>query len=113
MIVRKKAFSRRPVLRGMGATVALPLLDAMIPALTSAADTPAKPIRRLGVVYHPNGVIYDQWLPAGGGADLKFFPTLAGLRPFCGTMNGVTGPFHHQTHALCDRGEHPLRASRS
>ena len=63
MIVTKKAISRRTILRGLGATVALPLLDAMIPALTAQANTPAKPIRRLGVVYHPNGVIYDKWLP--------------------------------------------------
>src|ERR1051325_6773745 len=65
MIVIKKAISRRTILRGMGATVALPLLDAMIPALTAAANTAAKPVRRLGVVYHPNGVIYDKWLPKG------------------------------------------------
>ena len=63
MIVTKKAISRRTILRGMGATVALPLLDAMIPALTAQVNTPAKRIRRLGVVYHPNGVIYDKWLP--------------------------------------------------
>jgi len=60
MIVTKKAISRRTILRGMGATVALPLLDAMIPALTAAANTPAKAVCRLGVVYHPNGVIYDK-----------------------------------------------------
>jgi hypothetical protein len=54
MIVMKKAVSRRAVLRGFGATVALPLLDAMIPALTASV----KPVRRLGVVYHPNAVIY-------------------------------------------------------
>ena len=63
MIVTKKAISRRTVLRGIGTTVALPLLDAMVPALTAIADTPAKAVRRLGVVYHPNGVIYQNWLP--------------------------------------------------
>ena len=68
MIVTKKAISRRTVLRGIGTAVALPLLDAMIPALTAVANTPAKPVRRLGVVYHPNGVIYDKWLPKGVGA---------------------------------------------
>ena len=69
MIVTRKAISRRTVLRGIGATVSLPLLDAMIPALTAQVKTAAKPIRRLGVVYHPNGVIYDKWLPKGVGAD--------------------------------------------
>ena len=71
MIVTRKAISRRTILRGMGTAVALPLLDAMIPALTAQVNTPAKPIRRLGVVYHPNGVIYDKWLPKGVGADYE------------------------------------------
>jgi hypothetical protein len=56
MIVTKKAISRRAVLRGVGATIGLPFLDAMVPAF---AATPA-PARRLGVIYHPNGVIYDK-----------------------------------------------------
>ncbi len=69
MIVMKKAISRRTVLRGMGTAVALPLLDAMVPALTAQVKTPAKAVRRLGVVYHPNGVIYENWLPKGVGRD--------------------------------------------
>ena len=77
MIVTKKAISRRTILRGVGATVALPLLDAMIPALTAQVKTAAKPIRRLGVVYHPNGVIYDKWLPTGEGKNWELSPTLA------------------------------------
>jgi len=67
MIVTKKAISRRTVLRGLGATVSLPFRDAMVPAFATAATTPA-PARRLGVIYHPNGVIYDKWLPTGTGA---------------------------------------------
>jgi hypothetical protein len=113
MIITKKAISRRTVLRGVGATVALPLLDAMIPALTSAADTPAKPIRRLGVVYHPNGVIYDQWLPTGVGADFKLSPTLAGLQPFRDRLTVVTGLFSDQSEALGDGGGDHSRASGS
>jgi hypothetical protein len=65
MIVTKKAISRRTVLRGIGTAVALPLLDAMVPALTAQVKTPANAVRRLGVVYHPNGVIYENWLPKG------------------------------------------------
>ncbi len=68
MFVTKKAISRRTVLRGVGTAVALPLLDAMIPAFAPAATT--APVRRFGVVYHPNGVIYDQWLPTGRRATL-------------------------------------------
>ena len=70
MIVTKKAISRRTVLRGVGAVVGLPLLDAMIPAFATAATTPAA-ARRFGVVYHPNGVIYDKWLPTGIGRRLR------------------------------------------
>src|SRR5262247_4462925 len=96
MIVTKKAISRRTILRGMGATVALPLLDAMIPALTAAANTPAKAVRRLGVVYHPNGVIYDKWLPKGAGADFELSPTLAGLQPFRARLVVVSGLYSDQ-----------------
>jgi hypothetical protein len=110
MIVTKKAISRRTALRGMGTVVALPLLDAMIPALTAAAQTAAKPVRRLGVVYHPNGVIYDKWLPKGVGADFELSPTLAGLQPFRDQLTVVTGLFMDQAEALGDGGGDHSRA---
>jgi hypothetical protein len=107
MIVTKKALSRRTVLRGMGAAVALPLLDAMIPAMAATAG----PVRRLGVVYHPNGVIYDQWLPAGVGADFKLSPTLSPLQPFRDQLIVVTGLASDQAEALGDGGGDHSRAS--
>jgi Protein of unknown function (DUF1552) len=107
MIVTGKAMSRRTVLRALGTTVALPLLDAMIPAFASAATT----VRRLGVVYHPNGVIYDQWLPAGAGADFKLSPTLAGLQPFQDQLIVVTGLYSDAAEALGDGGGDHSRAS--
>jgi hypothetical protein len=107
MIITKKAVSRRTVLRGIGATVALPLLDAMMPALTAA---PA-PVRRFGVVYHPNGVIYDKWLPTGVGANYELSPTLAGLAPFKDKMLVVTGLFSDQAEAIGDGGGDHSRAS--
>src|SRR5947207_14428110 len=110
MIMTRKALSRRTILRGLGATVALPLLDAMIPALTAVADTPAKTVRRLGVVYHPNGVIYDKWLPTGVGADFEFSPTLAGLQPFRDKLIVITGLFMDQAEALGDGGGDHSRA---
>ena len=61
MIITRKALPRRTVLRGIGATVALPLLDGMVPALTALSRTAARPIRRFGVVYVPNGVVIDKW----------------------------------------------------
>ena len=59
MVVTKRALPRRTFLRGLGASLALPLLDAMIPCMTAVADTPANParLRRLGFVYMPMGVI--------------------------------------------------------
>src|SRR5947207_4702537 len=111
MIVTKKAISRRAVLRGLGTVVALPLLDAMVPALTAAANTPAKPVRRLAVIYHPNGVIYDKWLPKGAGADFEFSPTLAGLAPFRDQLTIITGLFSDQAEAIGDGGGDHSRAS--
>ena len=110
MIVTKKAISRRTILRGMGATVALPLLDAMVPALTAQAHTPAKAVRRLGVVYHPNGVIYEKWLPTGVGSNFELSPTLAGLQPFKDKTTVVTGLFMDQAEALGDGGGDHSRA---
>src|SRR5207249_5512913 len=111
MIVTKKAISRRTVLRGLGTVVALPLLDAMVPALTAAANTPAKAVRRLAVIYHPNGVIYDKWLPKGAGADFEFSPTLAGLAPFRDQLTIITGLFSDQAEARGDGGGDHSRAS--
>ena len=107
MFVTKKALSRRTVLRGMGTAVALPLLDAMIPALAPAA---AKPVRRFGVVYHPNGVIYDQWLPKGVGSEFELSPTLKGLEAFKDKLIVVTGLFSDQAEALGDGGGDHSRA---
>jgi len=74
MIVTRKALPRRTLLRGMGASLALPLLDAMVPSLTAMAATPARPVKRLGFVYIPMGAYMKQWTPAGSGS-------LAGLSP--------------------------------
>jgi hypothetical protein len=108
MFVTKKAISRRTVLRGVGTAVALPLLDAMIPAFATAAAT--KPVRRLGVVYHPNGIIYDQWLPTGTGSEFELSPTLKGLEPFKDKVIVVTGLFSDQAEALGDGGGDHSRA---
>ncbi|MEZ5399094.1 MAG: DUF1552 domain-containing protein [Bryobacteraceae bacterium] len=77
MIITKRSLSRRTLLRGAGASVALPLLDAMAPALTAA---PVKPVRRLGYVYIPMGSVFSQWAPAAS-ENLELSPTLAALAP--------------------------------
>jgi hypothetical protein len=68
MIITRKALSRRTFLRGAGTTLALPLLDAMIPSMTALAKTPAAPerLRRLGYVYIPMGCDGSRWTPPGG-----------------------------------------------
>jgi hypothetical protein len=91
MIVTKKAVSRRTVLRGVGATLALPLLDAMIPALTAFDKTPAKPVSRFGVVYVPNGIVMKDWTPKAEGTGFEFTPTLKPLEPFRDRLLVVTG----------------------
>src|SRR4030095_485712 len=82
MFITKKAIPRRAMLRGLGASLALPLLDAMVPSLTALQKTAARPITRFGVMYVPNGMIMDQWTPAAEGTTFELTPTLAPLAPF-------------------------------
>jgi len=82
MIVTKKTVSRRTVLRGLGASLALPLLDAMVPPLSALARSAANPVRRLGVVYVPNGIVMNKWVPTGLGREFELTPTLLPLQPF-------------------------------
>ena len=81
MIVTKKAIPRRTMLRGLGATLALPLLDGMIPALTAQSRTAAAPVHRFGVMYVVNGMIMQNWTPVAEGAGYELPPTLASLAP--------------------------------
>ena len=82
MIITKKALARRTFLRGLGTTLALPLLDAMVPAMTAAASTPANPVRRLGFVYMPMGAPIAEWTPKGVGRITELSPSLKALAPF-------------------------------
>jgi hypothetical protein len=83
MIIKKLALPRRTFLRGAGAALALPLLDAMIPSLTALADTPASPaqLRRLGFVYMPMGCDVARWTPPDGAKLDELSPTLSPLAP--------------------------------
>jgi hypothetical protein len=81
MIITKKALPRRTFLRGVGATVALPLLDAMVPSMTAIAKTAAEPVRRLGFVYMPMGCDLPRWTPPGEGKLTELSPALQSLRP--------------------------------
>jgi hypothetical protein len=108
MYLTKKSISRRTLLRAAGTAVALPLLDAMIPALAPAATT--TPVRRLGVVYHPNGVIYEQWVPTGEGTQYELSKTLKGLEPFKDKTTVITGLFCDAAEANGDGGGDHSRA---
>ena len=79
MIITKKALPRRTFLRGAGTALALPLLDAMIPAATALANTPAKPVPRLGFVFVPMGTDHARWTPQGGEILDELTPILSPL----------------------------------
>ena len=80
MIIFKKAIPRRTVLRGIGASIALPMLDAMIPALASAAET-KMPVR-VGYTYTPNGIIRERFRPLAAGANYEMTDILRNWEPF-------------------------------
>src|SRR5713226_4832831 len=82
MMIFNRAIPRRTFLRGAGASLALPLLDAMVPAFASTRSPGASPLARFAVVYVPNGIIMDRWTPAAEGAGFEFPTTLQPLAPF-------------------------------
>jgi hypothetical protein len=90
MIITKKALPRRTFLKGMKATLALPLLDAMVPAMTALAQTPAKAVRRLGYVFVPMGCDHARWTPEGQGALGQLTPCLSPLAPVRDQLTVVT-----------------------
>ena len=91
MFVTRMSLPRRTFLRGMGVTVALPLLEAMVPALTAAAQTVARPVRRFGAIYVPHGKMLTQWTPRTSGAGFEFTPILKPLEPFRNYLTVVSG----------------------
>jgi Protein of unknown function (DUF1552) len=82
VIITKMHLSRRTLLRGLGATLALPVLDSMIPALSALANTAAAPVKRLGVFYVPNGMSMPYWFPKTEGPLTEMPPTLQSLAAF-------------------------------
>ncbi len=82
MIATKKSLSRRTFLRGVGATIALPLLDSMVPAFAATRDTAAKPFQRFSAIYVPHGAPMDRWIPTADGKDFELTPILQPLSPY-------------------------------
>src|SRR5213595_1769676 len=89
MIITKMAMPRRTFLRGMGLTLALPLLEAMVPAATPLVRTPAKPVRRLGFVFMPMGCDITRWTPPGDKLD-QLSAILSSLAPVREYVTAIT-----------------------
>src|SRR5580704_1825815 len=105
--VTKKSLARRTLLKGMGAAVALPVLDSMFPALTAqAVSTP-----RLGWVYASHGVIFDQWKPTKIGKGFELTPNLKPLEKLNGQFNILTGLSHLEADTKGDGSGDHTRAS--
>src|SRR5215475_8719355 len=107
MFISKLSIPRRTFLRGIGATMALPMLDAMVPAMSAApASTP-----RFSFIYIANGVIQDQWTPTTTGAGYELTPILRPLAAHKAEINVISGLAHLQADTFGDgTGDHP-RAS--
>lgn len=104
MVITKRHLPRRTFLKGLGATVALPLLDAMVPAATAQARTAAAPARRFGVTYVPNGFVMKKWTPLGSGADFELPPILAPLAPHRDRILVVSNLTHQPAVSLPGEG---------
>jgi len=92
MFLTRKHLSRRTLLQGAGASIALPLLDAMVPAGTALAQTAATPLPRLGFVYFPHGALQDEWQPKQTGRGFEFpyiLEPLAPLRDYVTVVSGL------------------------
>src|SRR3989442_1185603 len=109
MFITKLSLPRRTFLRGVGASVALPLLEAMVPAMTMSANTPAQSPRRFAAVFIPNGAIVDRWTPETAGADFTFSPILNPLEPFRDSLVVVSNLTRANPGVV--EGDHAISAS--
>jgi hypothetical protein len=92
--ITKKHLSRRTFLRGTGVTLALPLLESMVPARTALAQTAAQPKTRMGCIYIPHGATMDKWTPAAEGTAFQFSEILQPLEPFRDRITVVSNLAH-------------------
>jgi hypothetical protein len=105
MMIFRKSIPRRTFLRGVGATLALPLLDSMIPALGAGIDKAARPATRLAFVYVPNGQIMSKWTPATDGANFEIPAILEPLASFRDQFLVLTGLDHDMADPFPGEGE--------
>ncbi len=104
MFITKRCLSRRTVLRGLGASVALPLLDGMVPALQATRFTAARPVKRLGAVYVPNGMSMPYWEPTAEGK-LELTPILTPLAPVQDQVLVLSGMANEEAKQWLDEGD--------
>ena len=107
MIITRKAIPRRTVLRGLGASLALPLLDGMVPAAAAMRNTAAAPIKRYGVVYVPNGMMMNHWTPKTEGLGFEFPTVMKPLEPFRSYVQVLSG-----MHGVDSEGPHARSSTR-
>src|ERR1039458_6421686 len=91
MYITKKHLSRRAVLQGLGVTIGLPFLEAMVPAATAQSKTAAKAVPRMGFIYVPHGSVLDRWSPKTTGTDFQLPQILKPLTPFKSHLTVVRG----------------------
>ena len=94
MFISKKSMARRTFLRGAGAAIALPLLDAMLPAGTALANTAAKPQTRYAFLHLPHGAIMGQFTPKTVGKDFEISPILKPFEPYKSYMTVISNLDH-------------------
>jgi hypothetical protein len=109
LFLTKKSLDRRTVLRGLGTAVALPLLDAMLPAFVPLANAAARPRLRFGAIYFPNGAIMQSLTPKMVGSDFEFSPILKPLEPFRDSFLIVTNLT--RSHPGSQFGDHAVSAA--
>jgi len=98
MFITKKHVSRRTFLHGVGASVALPFLESMVPAATPSAQTAARPKTRLGCIYVPHGATMDKWTPEQAGATFELSDILQPLASFKDRVNVISDLSHPQAY---------------
>ena len=109
--ITKTHLSRRTFLHGAGVTLALPLLESMIPAATLLGQTVAKPRTRLGAIYFPHGAIMPLWTPAAEGAGFELTPILQPLKPFYSQINIISDLRHANAYGSGATANHNRSAA--
>src|SRR4030095_5195407 len=109
--ITKAHLSRRTFLHGVGVTMALPLLESMIPAATLLGQTVAKPHRRCAAIYFPHAAIRPQWTPAAEGAAVELTPILQPLKPFYNQINVISDLRHANAYGSGATANHNRSAA--